>query len=236
MKKFLIKLCLIFLLCVSVIPNLAQGVYCAQRPEKVKVTLATYIYSEIYVEDKLQEPTLTNPLIQVDGKDFKLAVHTELTVDVSYSNDMFYRINLFNVVPEKTENDFGFVLIAHTMNSKDNSPIKKLDFNAKVKNDNSQIYTKNSLGEFSPDEFVLNKNTQVRILDGYDKKKEYTYISFYNENNDIVSNYIKTSDLSVSGVNYSLIIGILSLISCVSVILIVFGIKGKKKNKIKKNK
>ena len=79
----------------------------------------------------------------------------------------------------------------------------------------------------------MNKDTKVRILDGYNKKKEFTYISFYDSNDDIVSYYIKTSDLSVNGVNYSLIIGIISLISCISVILIVFGIKGKKKKKRK---
>lgn len=232
MKKFLIKACLIFILCVSIIPCLIQGVYCA-RPNKVKVVLSTYIYSEVYIDDELQKPTLTNPIIQVDGKDFKLKVNDELNVDTDFSDDMFYRVNLLNLVPGKTASDFGFVLISQTIDANNSSPVKKLDFNAKIKNDNSVIYTKNNAGEFVKTEGTLNKNTEVRILDGYNKKKEFTYISYYDNNNNIISNYIKTTDLSVSGVNYSLIIGILSLISCISAILIVFGIKGKKRKKSK---
>lgn len=232
MKKFLMKLCLILILCVSIFPNLAQGVFCA-RPNKINVALMTYVYSEVYVDGELQKPTLTNPIIQVDGKDFKLKVGTKLNVDTNFSDDMFYRVCLLNIIPEKTLNDYGFVLISQTMKADASSPKKKLDFNAKIKNDNSIIYTKNNLGEFVETGKTLNKDTKVRILDGYNKKKEFTYISFYDSNDDIVSYYIKTSDLSVNGVNYSLIIGIISLISCISVILIVFGIKGKKKKKRK---
>lgn len=226
MKKILFNICFILLFGALFTPFLAQSVYASERPNQVKVVLQTYVYTDA---------SITSPIFQVSGKDYKLDTNTVLNVDISFNDDTFYKVNLFDIIPEKTADDYGYVLIAHTMDANDMSPTKKLDTNAKIKNDNAIVYKKDTEGNYVPTEIRLQKDTAVRILDGYDKKREYTYISFYDNDNNIISYYIKTADLSVSGVNYSLIIGIISLISCISVILIVFGIKGrKKKNKIQK--
>ena len=197
-------------------------------PEKVVVSQSTYIYKDADIKGEILKDNT--------GKYITLKQSTTLIIDTTFFDSMFYKFCLENIVDGKTSDDYGFVLIAHTVDYDKQSPQKKLDSNASVKNNNSEIFTKDTTenDKYIKTDITLKKGTKVKILDGYNKDKQYTYISFYDENNNIVSYYIQTKDLAVSGVNYSLIVGIMSLITCVSIILILFGIKGKKKKLLKK--
>ena len=199
-------------------------------PEKIVVSQTTYIYSQADLKSEIIKDSNGNYIMLKQG--------TMLTIDTTFfdSNSMFYKFCLKDIIDGKTSEDIGYVLIAHTVDYSKQSLHKRLDSNATIKNDNSQIFEKDTTedGKYNKVDIILNKGTKVKILDGYDKNKQYTYISFYDNNNNIVSYYIQTKDLSVSGVNYSLIIGIMSLVTCVSIILILLGVKGKKKKLLKK--
>ncbi len=228
MKKSIKYICLILLLCLSLFPIFGDIAFAGTNkiPTKVSVVLPTYVYTENDIKSEIYKQ---------NGQDLQLSVNTVLIVNTTFEDSTFYSVCLENVVEGKTSGDYGFVLIAHVIDADKKSPEKKLDSNAKIKNDNTIAYLKNgTTDEYSETGITLNKGTKVRILDGYDKKKEFTYISFYDNDNNIVSYYVKTKDLDVKGVNYSLIVGISSLTACVSVILILLGINGKKKkNKAK---
>jgi hypothetical protein len=226
-KYFFSYIVLIFCL---LLPISGKGFVMATSdiPEKVVVSQSTYIYKDADIKGEI--------LKDDTGKYITLKQSTTLIIDITFFDSMFYKFCLENIIDGKTSDDYGFVLIAHTVDYDKQSPQKKLDSNASVKNDNSEIFTKDTTenDKYTKTDIVLKKGTKVKILDGYNKDKQYTYISFYDENNNIVSYYIQTKDLAVSGVNYSLIVGIMSLITCVSIILILFGIKGKKKKLLKK--
>ena len=229
MKKYIRFICLILLCFLSISPISGDVTFASTNkiPAKVRVVLPTYIYIA---------NSITSEIYKKDGKDLLIDVNTVLIVDTTYEDGTFYKVCIEKIIDEKTSNDdYGYVLIAHVMDADKKSPEKKLDSNAKIKNDNTITYLKNEkTSEYNDTIVTLNKGTKVRILDGYDKKKEFTYISFYDNENNIVSYYVKTKDLDVKGVNYSLIVGISSLAACVSVILILLGVKGKKKkNKVK---
>ena len=182
MKKLLFNICFILLFGALFTPLLSQNVFASERPNQVKVVLQTYVYTNA---------SITSPIFQVSGKDYKLDTNTVLNVDISFNDDTFYKVNLLDIIPEKTAEDYGYMLIAHTMDANDMSPTKKLDTNAKIKNDNAIVYKKDAEGNYVQTEITLQKDTAVKILDGYDKKREFTYISFYDNDNNIISYYIK---------------------------------------------
>ena len=168
-----------------------------------------------------------------------LEVNTVLTLDNSYqqNDQMFYRVLVSGIIEGANENDVGYVLRAHTLDSTITSPERALDDNGKIKYDNTVVYTRTLALESDEyvytkiDNIVLNKDTPIEVLDGYDKNKPYTYIAFYGENGDIVRYYVETKNLSVPGINWSIIVAISTLITCVTILTIILGIKGKKKKK-----
>lgn len=200
-----------------------------KKPSQVYTTLETSLY-------KL--PNITSDCIKdSSNKIIYLKTGTTLSIvqDYTDTNDMFYKINIFGIIPEADETDTAFVLIAHTADISSKSPQKKLDYNAKVKNDNSIIYQKSG-DNYIETSTVLNSGTNVRILDnGYKNKSEYTYISFYSNDNTIVSYYIKTTNLHADGINYTIIAACFTLFACVSIILALLGVKKKKSKHIKYN-
>lgn len=229
MKKLLSTFMFVFVVFALFLgQNFNQTIFAkTEIPENVTITLETGIFTQA---------SLNSPMLNQQNNMVKLSVGTKLDVDTTFVdvNGLFYKVSIFEIITGATDGDFGYVLIAHTIDSATKSPQKKLDANAKIKNDNSKIYTKDpTTSIFNETEITLNKNTEVRILDGYNKNKEYTYISFLNSDKEIVSYYIKTIDLLVVGVNYSLIVGISILIACITIVLTVLGIKSKNKKKAK---
>ena len=189
--------------------------FASKEPNLVKTTIETNLYAQ---------PSLKSTIVK------KLDVGIVLTVDTEFLDDMFYKVSSYQIIEGASENDYSYVLKSHTLDNKISSPEKELDYNAQVKNDNSFLYTYDTNTKtYTKTNISLKKNTKVRILDGYDKNKEYTYISYQNESGEILSYYIETENLKVSGINYSVIVAISTLFTCVVIISIVFGIKGRKK-------
>ncbi len=216
MKKFILFLC--FILSVFAIFEFNNSSYFAfanKEPLQIKTIIETNLYNE---------PNIKSTILK------KLDIGIVLTVDTEFLDDMFYKISLYKIMEDASKTDYAYVLKAHTLDNKINSPEKNLDYNALVKNDNSILYTfDTNTDSYNQTNIILKKDTKVRILDGYDKNKEYTYISYQDENGEILSYYIKTINLKVNGINYSVIVAISTLITCAIIISIVFGIKGRKK-------
>ncbi len=166
------------------------------------------------------------------NQDVYLKEGTQLRVDTTFADTMFYKVYTFNVYVGAGETDFAYVLISQTLDATITSPTQRLDTNATIKNDNVPVYRYyENDNSYSQTEINLKKDTKVRVLDGYDSSKKYTYISYQNENGTINYGYVLTSDLAVEGINYSIIVAISILIVCISLLLIIFGLKGKKKKK-----
>lgn len=191
--------------------------YATNIPSQIKTTLTTNIYEQANIKSNIIK---------------QLETGVVLNVDTAFLNNAFYKISIYNIVENSQETDFGYVMKAHCLDASINSPQKQLDYNAKIKNDNAYVFEYDQItNSYNKVNISLNKNTKIKILDGYDKNKTYTYISFYNEDDDIVSYYVKTTDISVDGINYSVIVAISTLITCAVIISIVFGLKGKKRKK-----
>ena len=191
--------------------------YATNIPSQIKTTLTTNIYEQANIKSNIIK---------------QLETGVVLNVDTAFLNNTFYKISIYNIVENSQETDFGYVMKAHCLDASINSPQKQLDYNAKIKNDNAYVFEYDQItNSYNKVNISLNKNTKIKILDGYDKNKTYTYISFYNEDDDIVSYYVKTTDISVDGINYSVIVAISTLRTCAVIISIVFGLKGKKRKK-----
>lgn len=196
-----------------------KTVYANEDPQKVKVVAnQTIVY---------KEPSITSEILIekcVYGTVF------DVVSDDAIDYKLFYKVSVVGLIEDQTIT-VGYILKSHTLDSTISSPTKALDDNATIKNDNAVVY------ELVEQQYVatqktLPKDTKIRVLDGYDSSKEYTFVSF-TENDIIVSYYVKTVDVQVYGVNYSLIVAIMTLITCACALSIVFGIKAKKKKKKK---
>ena len=204
------------------LPVLNNFVYATNIPSRVKTLTSTPIYAEANI--------LADFVKDDQGNDVYLNENTTLCVDTNFADTKFYKVSLYQIVEGKTQDDYGFVLISQTLDASITSPNAKLDTNATIKNDNSILYDKN--GEnFVENGKTLKASTKIRILDGYDKNKEYTYISYQTDDGQIYYCYAKTKDIDVKGVNYSVIVAVSILVVCASLIVIVFGLKSKKKKK-----
>ena len=201
---------------------LGKFVYASTIPSKVKTLSQTPIYSEASILSDFVKDSQNN--------DVYLQENTTLVVDTNFADTKFYKISLYQIVEGKTQSDFGYVLISQTLDANILSPTAKLDTNAKIKNDNTVLYDLKD-ENYNPNGKTLKAKTNIRVLDGYDKNKEYTYISYQTDDGQIYYCYAKTKDIQVEGVNYSVIVAVSILIAWASLLLIVFGLKGKKKKK-----
>ena len=189
----------------------------AEEPTTVRVVAnQTDIYSA---------PNITSEILVLGIKQGTvLTVVSDAVVDYK----LFYKVLLDGFETTASE---GYVLKAHTLDNSITSPEKSLDDNAKIKNDNTKVFE--LVGEeYVETNIILSKGEKIRILDGYDSSKTYHYISFIKDEN-IVSYYVKTENIEVSGINYTIIVAVMTLITCASVLSIVLGIKAKKKRKKK---
>ena len=216
MKKFILTTFLCFALCLGI--SVPLNVAFADEIVSVKVLTPTAIYSEADLKSEIL-------VTSVD-------VGTILTLDNTseQNSEMFYRVYVYGIVADATQSDVGYVLRAHTLDSTVVSPPRTLDDNAIIKNDNTKIYTYDvNTDSFIETNIVLNKDTPVQVLD---TKQNFTYIAFYDQNGEIVRYYVETSNLHIPGINWSIIVAISTLITCVTILAIIFGIKGRKKKKL----
>ncbi len=224
-----------FLLLVTFVSPSYNTMAFADTVKQVTVVLPTPIYKQPSIKSEFYTyQTLENG--EMVTKDIMLSEGTVLTLDTStaQTDPTFYKIIIYGIVENVTENETGYVLKAHTLDSSVSSPEKTLDDNATIKNDNTMVYSYDvSQDKYTETGIVLNKDTPVRVLDGYDTNKQYTYISFYGENNEILMYYVETANLNVPGINWSIIVAISTLITCLAILSIILRIKGRKKKKTK---
>jgi hypothetical protein len=193
-------------------------------PPKVNVVLETAVY---------KTPTLNaekyTTVVNQTEKTFILSVGTTLNTDTSFVDAMFYKVCVYNIIDQATENEYGYVLIAHSLDSTHKSPERDLDENANIKSEKAFLYELDiNQQQYEITESYLTKNTKIQILDGYNKNKEFHYIAFKNEQGVKIYGYVKTADINVNGVNYSLIVAIFTLVACVGILGAVAGVKYKK--------
>ena len=216
MKKYTLFIVFALVFCALFPLSKNTNIY-AEEPTTVRVVAnQTDIYSA---------PNITSEIL-VSG--IKQGIVLTVVSDAVVDYKLFYKVSLDGYETSQTE---GYVLKSHTLDTSITSPEKSLDDNAKIKNDNTIVY--DLVGEeYVATDIILSKNEKIRILDGYDTSKEFTYISFIKDEN-IVSYYVKTENIEVVGINYTIIVAVMTLITCASVLSIVLGIKAKKKRKKK---
>ena len=117
---------------------------------------------------------------------------------------------------------------------------KKLDPNAKIIKKNVNIYVDKNDSEESKlkidgKEVVLKQYQEVKIIDGYDKNKEYNKIMFELDGK-ILTGYVKSENLIVEGFNGTIILVIFIFLLVVSIIVSIILTTRKKRKKSKKLK
>ena len=141
---------------------------------------------------------------------------------------LYNKIKLFGI-----ENfSEGYMLVSQVIDVSTFAPKRELETNAKLSNETT-VYDFVG-GEYVETEIKLKSGTQIRLVSGYDDSVKYSKIQYLNEENEIVTAYIKTSDIEVSHISRALIGIIIIAITSVSIILILFGIKKSKNGGIKR--
>lgn len=124
-----------------------------------------------------------------------------------------------------------FVLASGVLQSSIQSPIQKLDSNAKT-NKQCYIYSYDSDNQYQKTDIVLQEGQKVRLINGYNKNEDYLKIQYEGQDGDLDYGFIKTSDIAVSGISTTTISTIIIIVTTISLALIIFGIgKNKKKKK-----
>ena len=144
--------------------------------------------------------------------------------------DLLSALNYYEVVlVDVTDHSVGYVLKSQAVNAEIQSPQKELASNATV-NKESIVYTFNGT-DYIQTQTKLQAGTPIRILSGYDGEKDYTHIQYTDENKNIVTAYLKTDDIHVTGVSRATIAAVIIIVTTISLALIIFGISGKKRKK-----
>ncbi len=136
----------------------------------------------------------------------------------------YYKVDL---TAGEHEQDYGFVLKSQVVDKNYKSLQKKLDTNAVVTQECEVFVLEKNDYVFTGEK--LQSGASVKILSGYNKSNTYTLVQYQNQENEIVTAYVKTSVLKTSGISRTLIGAIIIVATTVSLILIIFGVKGKKK-------
>ena len=201
----------LFILCA---PN-SFSVLADELPESVRViTVSTGIYNSASLSDPM-----------MNGEEEVKAFHGETfkVKSLIVAENSFYEI-VYN-------NASAYILKAHVLDTKINSNNIKLDTNAVLRID-AKVYEYN--GEnYSEIDYVLEKGTRIKLLDGIDNTLEYTRISF-ELNEETLTYYVPTTAISPDGMSAGGITAIALIITCTSLLLILFGFKGKKRKKKQK--
>lgn len=196
--------CILFLFCLLFLPNNQDTIFANNEKQVMVVQNQTNLYSSTDLESVV--------LCKIN---LKTILKVEDTIENNYT---FYKV---------TYNNFtGFVYSNHCMDIANRSPNDYLDYNGKIISDNTKVYlSKNDTSLVS--NFTLPKDTKIQILDGYDKNKDWTLISFIYEDISYIY-YVKTNDIHADGISKTVIIIISIVITCISLILILFGVSFKK--------
>lgn len=191
----------------------------AETPLQVRVIYSnTNVYSKTNINDK------ANVIIANYKYNHKFnTIGDIITGEDGYE---YYKVEI-----SVNEYNFGYVFKSQVADVNIKSPQKRLDSNAKITTA-CKIYNLNG-NNYEETTETLKVGTQVKILSGYKKTEEFTQIQYQNQDGEIVTAYIKTTALKTSGISRTLIGTILILITTASLVLIIFGVKGKNKKRRK---
>lgn len=170
---------------------------------------------------------LDNNVLEVLKYGSKIKIGTTLIDDLNEgSNLKFY--------PVLDNDDFvvGYVLCSSVISDSEQELYVKFQPNAKL-NADTEIYNFVD-GEYQKlkingQEIILNKDTNIKLLEKYDKNKTYSQISFSYEN-EIRTGYVLTKNIQVSGFNYYFLIAIFLIVIIASTVITIV-VKNWKKNK-----
>ena len=123
----------------------------------------------------------------------------------------------------------GYVLCSQVLLSTISSPKRELDYNATLKQ-RARLFGYEEL-KFVDLEMDLEVGQQIKILGGYNSSNEFTRIQYLDSSGDIFTAYVKTIDIQTSGISKTTIGAIIIIITTISLVLIVFGVKGKRKKR-----
>lgn len=145
----------------------------------------------------------------------------------------FYQVK----IPGSEQN--GWVLKNAVSASNSKALEKSLDPNAKTLNKDVKVYSTEKLEKGSEiiiagKPVLLSQFQEVKIVGGYNKNSDSTKIMFEYEN-QILTGYVKTSDLVVEGFNGTIILIVFIFILVISIIVSII-VATKKKRKKAKNK
>ena len=85
--------------------------------------------------------------------------------------------------------------------------------------------------QYNGNNIILQKDAGIKLLNGYDKKLEYTQIAFEYEN-EILTGYVKTENIKINGFNYFLLIAIFLIVIIFSTIIPIVVKNWKRKKKL----
>lgn len=84
---------------------------------------------------------------------------------------------------------------------------------------------------YNGENIQLDKDTPIKLLNGYDKNSEYTQVSFEFDNK-IITGYVKTANVKIGGFNYYFLIAIFLLFIIFSTVIPIVVKNWKKKKKL----
>lgn len=173
--------------------------------------------------------SLTDNILEIKSYNEILKINDTLIEDLADSSNLkFYE------VLDADNNIIGYVLSSAVVLNNEHELSVKLQTNAKL-NKQSEIYTlkDNEYVKLNIDgtDIVLQENTEIKMLEKYDKNKTYTQISFYH-NNEIVTGYVLTKNIQVSGFNYYFLIAIFLIVIIASTVIPIVVKNWKKKKKL----
>ena len=132
------------------------------------------------------------------------------------------------------ENIAGYVLCSTVVKSSSSELKVNFQSNAKL-NSNSQVYElfgeSYNLMSYKQNTILLEKGAEIKILNAFDKNSKYTQIAFEYDN-QILTGYVKTENVKISGFNYYLLIAIFLLLIIFTTVIPIVVKNWKKKKKL----
>ena len=157
------------------------------------------------------------------GDEVKLISEAKINDEKTNSHLTFYKVLIDN-------ENVGYIL-TNVVCKKDSFSVK-FSPNAKL-SEISEVYVKNENNfdnmKIESEIVKLEQNSNIKILEKFDKNSTYTHISF-EFNNEILTGYVLTKNILVSGFNYWVLIIIFVLFIIFSTIIPII-IKNWKKRK-----
>lgn len=171
--------------------------------------------------------SLENNILEIKNYGEKLKIDNTEIDDLNENSTLKF----YSVLNDE-DNIIGYVLSSAVIMENENELNVKLQTNAKL-NADSEIFIMSGSDyvklEINSEKITLQKDTEIKLLEKYDKNKTYSQISFY-YNDTIYSGYVLTSNIQVSGFNYYFLIAIFLIVIIGSTVIPIV-VKNWKKNK-----